>query len=775
MQTYNIVGKNIPRNDALEKVTGTATFSSDLNLPGMLHGKVLRSPHPHAKILSIDTTEAENYPGVKAVATWKNTPRVLFNTSATMTFTVPHLTPVLDQYIFDNVVRYVGDEIAAVAAVSEEAASEALKLIKVEYEMLPAVFDPLDAIAEDAPIIHESESGKNISGEIINIQLGDIEVGFAECDVVLEETFKLPTQKQVQLETQAAVARVGTNGEITVYSTTQTPHPTKMILAKIFDLPESKVRVLNPPYVGGGFGVRIGLSAKAEPIAVALAKLSGRPVKLVYSREEDFIASDTRHGGYVTVKLGAKKDGTFHAIHMQSKLNGGAYCSFGGEVPGVLGAMGLSVYRIPHQSYQGYTVYTNRTPAGAMRGFGNPQAMFAIESMVDMMAEKLGIDLLELHRNNIMQVGDTWCLPYECSSTGLMECMEKGANSIGWERRGKLNRPGDSKRRGIGMGVGTHVSNSWPFCVDYDNAIITIQQDGSVMLSSGVPDIGTGTTTTLPQLAAEALGISMEQISMTFADTLTTPFDIGSHASRTLYAAGTAVLAAANDVKQQILEYAADLLDTPAERLDIKEGMVFIQGQPFGICYGSDACKMGNAKFTSITLKDLAYYAHLRNKQFIGVGRIVPPNAPPWHAHFVEVEVDTETGVIQIIKVAAVHDVGRAINPKIVEGQIEGGVMMGLGYALGEEILVDEKGKPQHTGIHKYFLPTAMDTPEIEAMYVESNDPTGPFGAKGVGECGLVPTAPAVATAVYDAIGIRFTEIPMTPERVYKKIKEQSK
>jgi xanthine dehydrogenase molybdenum-binding subunit len=775
VQTYNIVGKNIPRNDALEKVTGTATFSSDLNLPGMLHGKVLRSPHPHAKILSIDTTEAENYPGVKAVATWKNTPRVLFNTSATMTFTVPHLTPVLDQYIFDNVVRYVGDEIAAVAAVSEEAASEALKLIKVEYEMLPAVFDPLDAIAEDAPIIHESESGKNISGEIINIQLGDIEVGFAECDVVLEETFKLPTQKQVQLETQAAVARVGTNGEITVYSTTQTPHPTKMILAKIFDLPESKVRVLNPPYVGGGFGVRIGLSAKAEPIAVALAKLSGRPVKLVYSREEDFIASDTRHGGYVTVKLGAKKDGTFHAIHMQSKLNGGAYCSFGGEVPGVLGAMGLSVYRIPHQSYQGYTVYTNRTPAGAMRGFGNPQAMFAIESMVDMMAEKLGIDLLELHRNNIMQVGDTWCLPYECSSTGLMECMEKGANSIGWERRGKLNRPGDSKRRGIGMGVGTHVSNSWPFCVDYDNAIITIQQDGSVMLSSGVPDIGTGTTTTLPQLAAEALGISMEQISMTFADTLTTPFDIGSHASRTLYAAGTAVLAAANDVKQQILEYAADLLDTPAERLDIKEGMVFIQGQPFGICYGSDACKMGNAKFTSITLKDLAYYAHLRNKQFIGVGRIVPPNAPPWHAHFVEVEVDTETGVIQIIKVAAVHDVGRAINPKIVEGQIEGGVMMGLGYALGEEILVDEKGKPQHTGIHKYFLPTAMDTPEIEAMYVESNDPTGPFGAKGVGECGLVPTAPAVATAVYDAIGIRFTEIPMTPERVYKKIKEQSK
>ncbi|MEL7568585.1 MAG: molybdopterin cofactor-binding domain-containing protein, partial [Dehalobacterium sp.] len=232
------------------------------------------------------------------------------------------------------------------------------------------------------------------------------------------------------------------------------------------------------------------------------------------------------------------------------------------------------------------------------------------------------------------------------------------------------------------------------------------------------------------------------------------------------------VLAAAKDAKQQILAYASDLLDTPVERLELKDGIISIQGQTMGICYGSDACKRNDAKFTSITLKDLAYYAHLRNKQFIGVGRTVPPNAPPWHAHFVEVEVDTETGVIQIIKVAAAHDVGRAINPKIVEGQIEGGVLMGIGYALGEEILVDTKGMPQHTGIHKYFLPTAADTPEIDAMYVESIDPTGPFGAKGVGECGLVPTAPAVATAVYNATGIRFTEIPMTPERVLKELKK---
>lgn len=772
MKTFNVVGKSVRKTDAVEKATGKATFTTDLNFPGMLYAKVLRSPHPHARIKSIDVSEAEKLPGVKAVATWRNTPREIFNTSATMTFTVPHLTPVLDQYIFDNVVRYVGDEVAAVAAVSEQVAEAAVKLIKVDYEILPAVYDPLEAIAPEAPVIHESEHGKNMSGEKTKLGMGNIEKGFAECDVIIEETFKVPVQKQAQLETQAAVAQVSPDGRITVWSTTQTPHPTKMILAKIFRVPQSKVRVLNPPYVGGGFGVRIGLSAKAEPIAVALAQLTGKPVKIVYSREEDFIASDTRHGGYVTVKLGAKKDGTFHALKVESILNGGAYCSFGAEVPGVLGATGMSVYRIPHQSYCGFTAYTNRTPAGAMRGFGNAQGMFSIESVVDMIGEKLDIDPLELHLKNIMKVGDPWCLPYSCSSTELAKCIEEGAQSIGWERRGKLNQPGATRLRGIGMGVGTHVSNSWPFCVDYDNAYITIQQDGSVMLSVGVPDIGSGTITSLPQIAAEILNVGMDRINMTFADTLTTPFDIGSHASRTLYAAGTAVVAAAQDVRKQILEYASDLLDTAAEQLDIQEGVIFVQGQPLSECAGSGVCVNGKERITSITLEDVAYHAHLRNKQFIGIGRTVPPNAPPWHAHFAEVEVDTETGEVHVIKLAAAHDCGRAINPQIVEGQIEGGALMGIGYAISEEIIVDKKGKPQQTSIHKYYMPTAADTPEIHAIIVESEDPTGPFGAKGVGECGMVPTAPAIANAVYNATGIRFTEIPLTQERVFKKLCE---
>lgn len=774
MKKLNVVGQNVRRLDAVEKATGTAMFTTDFTLPGMLYAKVLRSPYSHARIVAIDTGEAEKLPGVKAVATYKNTSREKFNTSATMTFTVPPMVPVLDQYIFDEVVRYVGDEVAAVAAVSEKVAEEALQLIKVEYEQLSVVFDPLEAMEPDAPLIHEDcHGGKNIPGEIIKINLGDVEAGFAECDLIIEDTFKVPVQKQAQMETQAAVARVGSDGKITVWSTTQTPHPSRMILAKIFNVLQSKIRVLNPPYIGGGFGVRIGLSAKAEPIAVALSMMTKKPVKLVYSREEDFIASDTRHSGYVTVKLGVKNDGAFHALKMKGILNAGAYCSFSAETPGVLGAMGLAVYRMSHQSYYGHSVYTNTTPSGAMRGFGNPQAMFAIESVVDTVAEKLGLDPLELRLKNIMKVGDPWCLPYPCSSTGLPECIEKGAQSIGWSRRGKLNRPGDTKLRGIGMGVGTHVSNAWPFCGDYSNAYVTVQQDGSVHLAVGVPDMGTGVSTTLPQFAAEVMGLGIDKVSITFADTLTTPFDIGSHASRTCYASGTAVVAAAQDAREQILEYAAKFLNVPPERLDIENSVVFVTGWQTDDCSGSGLCQIGEGDRSSVSLEELAYHAHLRNKQFIGVGRIVPKNAPPWHAHFAEVEVDTETGQVTVIKVAAAHDVGKAIHPLIVEGQIEGGVLMGIGYATSEEICYDAKGKQLNNSFHKYMLQTALDTPEIEAIIVEANDPTGPFGAKGVGETGLVPTAGAIANAVYNATGIRFKEIPLTAERVFKALQER--
>lgn len=753
---YSVVGKSVRKFDALEKAMGAATFTTDIKLPGMLYGKVLRSPHPHAKIVKIDTSKAEALPGVKAVATYMNTPRVYFNTSATSTFTIPPLKPVEDQYIFDSVVRYIGDEVAAVAAVSENIAEEALKLIEVTYELLPAVFDPLEAMQEAAPQIHHSEEGKNIPGEKIHMEMGDVEKGFAEADYVFEHTFKLPVQKQAQMETQAAVAQVAVDGKVTVWSTTQTPHPTRRILATIFGLPYSKVRVLNPPYIGGGFGVRIGLSAKAEPIALALAMLAKKPVKVVYDRKEDFIASDTRHSGYVTVKTGVNKDGTFIARKMTTTLNSGAYCSWSAETPGVLGAMGLSIYYCPNQLYDGHSVYTNTTPAGAMRGFGSPQAMFAVDSQVDIIAEALGMDAIELRRKNMMRPGQQWILPYPCLSSGLEECMDRGAAEIDWQRKGKLN-DGGSKRRGIGMAIGTHVSNAWPFCGDYSNAYVTIQQDGSLHLACGVPDMGTGTMTTLSQMAAEVVGVPIDQVGITIADTESTPFEIGSHASRTCYASGTAVVAAAEDAKKQILAYAGKLLNVNPDELDIEEAKVYSTLKPE----------------LTIPLSKVAVEAHLAGQQFIGVGKIIPQNAPPYLAHFAEVEVDIETGKVSVIKMVAAHDVGKAIHPIIVEGQLEGGLAMGIGYALSEEIKYDSKGKQLNDGFHKYMLPTAMDIPELKAIIVEANDPTGPFGAKGVGETGLIATAAALANAVYDAIGIRFFEIPLTEERVYKALKER--
>lgn len=774
MSPFEYVGKSINRRDGVDKTTGRGLFTSDVFLPGMLHAKVLRSPHPHARIVNIDTSEAEKLPGVKAVMTHRNGPRNLFNAAAPMFLTIPKLERVLDQYLFDEVVRHVGDEVAAVAATSENVAEQALSLIKVEYELLPAVFDAFEAMKPEAPELHAGKGctpeGKNIPAEIVKIPFNDVEKGLAESDVVIEESFELPVQKQVQMETQAAVAQVDGNGDVTVWSTTQTPHPSRAILSCIFDIPMSKIRVLAPPYVGGGFGVRIGLSGKAEPIAMGLALMTRQPVKLVYTRKEDFIASDTRHAGHVTVKLGAKKDGTFQALDMKGIFNTGAFCTFGAEMPAVCGGTSLAIYRIPHQRYFGHSVYTNRTSAGAMRGFGNPQGNLALEQVVDMMAEKLGMDPMELRLKNIMRVGDPWCLPFPCSSTALAECIRQGAESIGWSRRGTLNAPGSAKVRGLGMAVGTHVSNAWPFCVDYDNAYVTVQIDGSVIVASGVPDIGTGTSTSLVQIAAEALGMNMDNVSLTYGDTLSTPFDIGSHASRTCYAAGTAIKAAAADARRQILEYAAGYFNIAPERLEIKNSIVAPIAESLDECSGSGLCQLEGIKErkgNSVTMADLAYHAHVRNKQFIGVGRIVPDNAPPWHACFAEVEVDTRTGQVQIIKLAAAHDVGQAINPMIVEGQIEGGVSQGIGYALSEEITYSDKGRQQQYSMHNYMLPTAEDMPEIHAIIVESSDPTGPFGAKGAGECSLVCPASAIANAVANATGYRFKKLPMTPERVF--------
>lgn len=796
------VGKNINRLDGVDKVTGAGTFSSDMTAPGMLHGKILRSPHPHARILKVDTSEAEKLPGVKAIIHRGNVQHNPFNSAAPMYTTVPYLKPVLDQNVFSEKARFVGDEVAAVAAVSEKTAEAACKLIKVEYEVLPAVFDIKEAMAADAPDIHDPKitpAGKNIVAEIIHLPPGppsdEIDKAFDDADIIIEEEFKINIVKQCQMENMAALALVKPDGRITVHSTTQTPHPTKAIIAKVFGVPASKIRVNNPPYVGGGFGVRIGLSAKAEIMAIALSMASKKPVKVAYTRKEDFMATDTRHGAIVNVKLGAKKDGTFIALDLKGYTNTGAYCTFGAELPGVLGAMTLAIYNIPAIRYYGHSVYTNCTHAGAMRGFGNPQGNFALERVVDMMAEKLEIDPKKLREKNIMKAEEPWFLPYPCSSSELAECIRQCSESIGWERRGSLNQDSNHIKRGMGMAVGTHVSNAWPFCVDFDNAYVAVQSDGSVNLSVGCCDMGTGISTSLSQICAEALGVKWEDLTMIFADTAATPFTIGNHASRGAYAQGISVKAGAEDAKKQILEYASGLFKVSPEALIIEDSII----KPISAA-GEDVTvvdpmtlpgaieeaevapvpppvdhkniKLVNTQGSQngISLEGLTYYAHIRNKQFIGIGRTVPPNAPPWHCCMAEVEVDTELGTIQVIKMAAAHDVGTAINPQIVEGQIEGGVVQGIGFALNEEILYKPNGQQAHTSFSAYMVPTAEDIPEINTFIVKGSDPSGPYGAKGVGECGLICPASAIANAVANAIGVKVNELPMNAERIYELI-----
>lgn len=756
MTTY--VGESIPRNDGYDKATGCGKFTADIYLPHMLYAKAVRSPYAHAKVLSIDTSEAEALPGVKAIVTWENTKHIPFNTSATMVTTNPPEEPIRDQYIVTNEPLYIGDEVAAVAATSEAIAEQAVKLISVEYEELPAVYDPLEAIKPEAVTLHP-EIGKtevnNACGVVVHIDVfqGDLEEHFKNCDHVVETDIELPRVKQCQMETHGAVADYK-NGRLDVWCTTQTPHPTKMILAYALDMPESKVHVQNPPYVGGGFGVRIGISGKAEIIAAALAIEAHAPVKFIYTRAEDMLCSDTRHGGYLHCRLGANKNGKFMAMDTTAWLNTGAYATFGIELLGVCGACGTQgTYYIPANRYTGYPVYTNQETAGAFRGFGTPQGTAIVEAAVDKMAQVLGMDPIELrHLNTRREENPLGFWPFPVGSIGVDECLDRAALAIGWkEKRGR--KQSGNIRRGVGIACGTHVSNAAPFCVDYNAIVMRLEQDGSLFVSSGIPEIGPGSTTALMQVACDLVGVPFESAVMQFGDTAAGPFDIGSHATRTLYTVGYVMSCAVKKLRADIFDFASKMMEVPAEELDLKDGIVFGGGK-------------------EMTIKKLAYQAHLRGHQFIASECQIPPNSLPWFAQAAEVEVDMELGLVKVLKVAAAHDVGHVVNPALCESQVEGGVAQGVGYATREEMTYVEGKGFYNDGFHKYMLPTADDICEIETILVESRDPYGVYNIKGVGECGAIPTVPAVLSAVEDATGVRFEACPLVPGRVLSGLKK---
>ena len=751
-----LVGQSVSRVDAYEKVTGYARFTIDQHEPGMLYAKVLRSPYPHARVVSIDTGEAEKMYGVEAVIHCFNTTDKFFNWTNEPVQSPPYFNIVKDQQFFSRELRYVGDEVCAVAAISEEIAEAALQVIHVTYEQLPAVLNAEDAAAADAPILHPLVNAEtNVAFSSAN-RVGNVEEAMAQCAAVVDEHFRVSVQKQMQLEMQNALAYFSGDGKVTVWSPTQSPALAQRLVSWICDIPMSKVRIVNPGYVGGAFGVRIGLSGKAEIYAVELARRTGKPVKLVYDRHEDMIASEARHSGKLHIQLGCDAQGHLLALRGRGFMEAGAYALSSASLCGAMASRMQTVYHIPHVDYLGQAVYTNTTPGGAQRGYGAPQPQFAMENAVNRLAEKMHMDPVEFRKINVMQPGDPWMVDYDLRSTGMIECLERGAAMIGWQER-KSVRTG-RYRHGFGVACGNHISSGYPFQIEHSNIFICMNYDGTIQFSTGLMEMGTGLKTTLIQVAAEVLGTDMAHISATMADTNINLADMGAQASRGLYVVGHAVKNAAENLRREILQYAE-------QRLHMEEGS--LQMKDSAICD-----RDGNVCFT---LRQIARDADDHMLQFSAIGKYISYNAVPWHAHFAEVTVDTLTGKVRVDRFVAVHDVGRAINPDIVKGQIEGGVVMGIGYALSEQIEYGADGRQLNDELHKYMLPVAADFGTIEASIVESVEVSGPFGAKGVSESPVGTVAPAVAAAIHDATGVWLNETPMTPEKVLFALRRYAK
>jgi len=748
------VGKRLPRKDSMAKATGTAEYAGDMKLPGMLIGKVLRSPYPHARILSINKSRAEKLSGVEAVVTVEDA--IITPTSFDIgvvklpkeALRRPH------RYIFNDKVRYVGEPVAAVAAINQSVAEKALELIEVKYQELPAVFDPVDAMEPSAPLIHN----RNIARKVpYNFPEGDVKLGFEQADLVLEDTFGTTRQVHCCLEPMTIIANFDINGRLTIWSPAQAPHIGRREIAHIFSMSQSMVRLISP-FVGGAFGSKIWISA--EPICVLLAKKTGKPVKLELTKEEDFITMENRTAFKYSAKLGFKNDGTLTAVQLKAIVDAGGYSS--GAVPPAAWFMdsGMGHLRCANRAGEANVVYTNTVITGAMRGMGNPEAMWGINQLVDLAAEKLGLDPLELHLKNAKKAGElTNGLPIQ--STALDECIKLGAEKICWYAKRATKNSG-ARRRGVGMATMSLPSGGYP-ALEYSNAFIKLNDDGSAILIAHPVEMGTGISDVLTQIAAEELGLFAQDVHLSSGDTDVTMFDVGSYASRSVYMIGNAVLRAAREAKVKLLERAAKTLNVPIGELEVKNKRVCIKANP----------EMG------VSIAEVVYEATYnftgKCEAMIGKGSFVPNSiSPTTAACFAETEVNIETGEVSIIRIVAAVDCGRAINPTNVEGQIEGGIVQAIGFALTENNVVDKKtGIPMSRDFEDYKILSALDVPDIEVILVERPDPAGPFGAKGVGEAGFIAVAPAIANAVYNAVGVRINDLPMTPDKILKALKDK--
>ena len=763
VKDLSIVGKRLPKIDASDKATGRALYTDDLTLPNMIYGKFLLSPHAHARIISINIEKAKALPGVKVVLTGADVPDITYGTSP----------PRYDETILaKDKVRFVGDVVAAVAAVDEETCYKAIKLIDVEYEVLPAVFDPEEAMKDGAPRLFDHKYENNINTRVDH-HFGDIEKGFAEADHIREERFVGNRIYQNPMEPHCAIAEWDRHGRVTLYTSTQVVHYVHHQLSHILGLPLGNIRVIMDN-CGGGFGAKAATNI-LEVMSVFLSRKAGCAVKMRFNREEMYLYGRGRHKQFIDMKIGVKKDGTITAVKQKAVLEGGAYSSFGIVSTYYAGSMLTTLYKFPNYKYDGYRVNTNLPPCGAMRGHGTPHPRFAFESLLSMIADDIGMNHFDIRLKNAMTPEYRTCNDLDIHSCELKACLEKVREKSGWDKKkGKLP-PG----RGIGIGCGGFVSGAgYPIYrskFPHSNATIKIQEDGSkAILFVGDADIGQGSDTVLAQAAAEAMGISFDRISVVSADSDLTPLGFGAYSSRVTLMGGNASKMAGEEVKKQLVSIASEVLNIVGNRLEVRDNKIFEKSNPENFIPWEKAAE----EFFS------------KKGPLIGKGHYSPPEglggkykgaavgtspAFSFSASVCEVEVDMETGKVKVLNFWDAHDCGTAINPMAVEGQVEGAIVMGMSETLFENEVFDKNGKMVNADLHNYLIATSADTPVIDSTIVDSYEPEGPFGAKEVGEGATLPVLGAVANAIADAIGVRILELPITPEKVLKAIQSKQK
>jgi len=758
---YAVIGKSVPKIDARLKATGQALYVADLKFPNMLFGKVLRSPHAHARILRIDTSEAEMLPGVKAVITHKDVPAKKYGISPAR----------YDENIFCiEKARHVGDKVAAVAAIDEQTAYRALKLIRVDYEVLPAVFDPIEALAPGAPLVQEDYPG-NINVEV-HQSFGNVEEALQRAYYVRKDTFVGHRTYHSPLEPHGSIA-TWENGKVTLYTSTQKPHYIQYYMAHEFDLPMGNVRVV-APFVGGGFGGKTG-PTDLDFSSVVLSHMTDRPVKMLYDRSEMFAYNRGRHRLIMELSTGVDRDGKILGIHANFIMDGGAYTGNGIATAYYSGALLTLTYDFENYKYDMVRVYTNLPGCASQRGHGGCHPRFALESQLDRIAQHLDMDPIEIRLKNLRKPNTVTVNDFRINSCELKSCIETAKKVSKWNNK-REGMP--SGGHGIGLAVGSYVSGAgYPIYrtnLPHSVALIKVNEDGtSAILYTGAVDIGQGSNTVLCQMAAEAMGYRYENMRIVSADTERATHDFGAYSSRQTLMSGSAVKEAGEMIKAQILQMAGEMMNVDPTKLDCRDAIVFLKDDPsvqkgFGEVAREHFVKKG------LLLGRGSYSPPKLGGTFKGSTVGTSP-AYSFAAQVVELQIDKETGAIALKNAWDVHDSGMVINPALLEGQVHGGLYMGIGEAIWEEVRFDQNGRILNPNLGEYRLPTALDLPMFHASTVESSDPAGPWGVKEVGEGATVPTEGAVANAVFDALGVQIDSLPLTPEKIWRALKEKER